>query len=239
VRAPRKAAVAAVLALLALPLLPASQASAATYRVTMKGYAFSPASLTVPAGSTVTWTNQDTAPHDVKTTSGPASIHSPMLDKGQSWSFTFTAAGSYGYYCTVHPDMTAGITVSAPAPTHHHTEDPGTSGSGSSHTTPEHHAPTPSRPAMSRMPSATARPSTAPASPAATSPEAAAPQPSQPPAGAPQPAQQPQTVTTASTARPLDPLLLLAGLVAGVAVMCLLLVGSRAAAAAARDEEDA
>ncbi|MCD7441687.1 cupredoxin domain-containing protein [Streptomyces lincolnensis] len=237
-RAPRKAAVAAVLALLALPLLPASQASAATYRVTMKGYAFSPASLTVPAGSTVTWTNQDTAPHDVKTTSGPASIHSPMLDKGQSWSFTFTAAGSYGYYCTVHPDMTAGITVSAPAPTHHHTEDPGTSGSGSSHTTPEHHAPTPSRPAMSRMPSPT-RPSTAQASPTATSPGAAAPQPSQPPAGSPQPAQQPQTVTTASTARPLDPLLLLAGLVAGVAVMCLLLVGSRAAAAAARDEEDA
>ncbi|MGW2386636.1 cupredoxin domain-containing protein [Streptomyces sp. NPDC001658] len=237
-RAPRKAAVAAVLALLALPLLPASQASAATYRVTMKGYAFSPASLTVPAGSTVTWTNQDTAPHDVKTTSGPASIHSPMLDKGQSWSFTFTAAGSYGYYCTVHPDMTAGITVSAPAPTHHHTEDPGTSGSGSSHTTPEHHAPTPSRPAMGRMPSPT-RPSTAQASPTATSPGAAAPQPSQPPAGSPQPAQQPQTVTTASTARPLDPLLLLAGLVAGVAVMCLLLVGSRAAAATARDEEDA
>ncbi|EPJ37324.1 hypothetical protein STAFG_5617 [Streptomyces afghaniensis 772] len=98
----------AVLTLLALPLLPAGQASAASYSVTMKGYAFSPASLSVPAGSTVTWTNQDTAPHDVKTTSGPVPIHSPMLDKGQSWSLTFTTAGSYGYVCTVHPNMTPG-----------------------------------------------------------------------------------------------------------------------------------
>ncbi|ANS65687.1 hypothetical protein SLINC_3463 [Streptomyces lincolnensis] len=231
-RAARGAALSAVLALLALPLLSAGQASAATYRVTMKGYAFSPASLTVPAGSTVTWTNQDTAPHDVKTTSGPASIHSPMLDKGQSWSFTFTAGGSYGYYCTVHPDMTAGITVRAAAPTQHHTEAPAGSGSsGSSHTTmPEHHTTAPSRPPMSRMPS----PTSPPASP--TAPQAAAPQPSQPPSGSPQPAQPPQTVTTASASRPLDPLLVLAGLVAGVAVMCLLLVGSRAATA--RNAED-
>jgi amicyanin len=234
VRAARGAALSAVLALLALPLLSAGQASAATYRVTMKGYAFSPASLTVPAGSTVTWTNQDTAPHDVKTTSGPASIHSPMLDKGQSWSFTFTGAGSYGYYCTVHPDMTAGITVrAAAAPTHHHTADSGSAASGSSgssHSMPEHHTTAPSRPpTMSRMPSPTGPP-------ASPTPGAAAPQPSQPP-GSPQPAQLPQPVTpTASTSRPLDPLLLLAGIVAGVAVMCLLLVGSRAAAA--RNAED-
>ena len=108
---------AAALALLTVWLLPADRASAASYSVAMKGYAFSPASLSVPAGSTVTWTNYDTAPHDVKTTSGPLSIHSPMLDKGESWSFTFATAGSYGYVCTVHPDMTAGITVrAAPAP---------------------------------------------------------------------------------------------------------------------------
>ncbi|MFD5404598.1 cupredoxin domain-containing protein [Streptomyces griseorubiginosus] len=207
---------AAALALLTVWLLPAGRASAASYSVAMKGYAFSPASLSVPAGSTVTWTNYDTAPHDVKTTSGPLSIHSPMLDKGESWSFTFATAGSYGYVCTVHPDMTAGITVRAAAPApapatrsaapaeHVHTAEPRT----------------PSRPARSApamtMPSPTPTP---------TATEAAVPQAAQPPA----------TTTTASTVRPLDPLLLLAGLVAGVAVLCLLLVGSRTARA--REEE--
>ncbi|WP_020120776.1 cupredoxin family copper-binding protein [Streptomyces canus] len=206
---------AAALALLAMWLLPSGQASAAGYSVAMKGYAFSPASLSVPAGSTVTWTNYDTAPHDVKTTSGPLSIHSPMLNKGQSWSFTFATAGSYGYVCTVHPDMTAGITVrAAPAPAPARTS---AAPREHTHTTP---ARTPSRtahsaPAMT-MPSA---------SPSPTASEAAVPQTA--PQAAPQATQQPVTQTAASTGRPLDPLLLLAGLVAGVAVLCLLLVGSR------------
>jgi amicyanin len=218
-RLPRAAA---ALALLTVWLLPSGQASAAGYSVAMKGYAFSPASLSVPAGSTVTWTNHDTAPHDVKTTSGPLSIHSPMLNKGQSWSFTFTTAGSYGYVCTVHPDMTAGITVRAAAPApappqHVHTSAP-----------PRREAParTPSHagrstPSMTMtMPSP---PSSSPPSPTAS--EAVVPQ------TAPRAPQPPAIGTTASTARPLDPLLLLAGLVAGVAVLCLLLVGSRASRA--------
>ncbi|UUU33417.1 cupredoxin family copper-binding protein [Streptomyces sp. CA-210063] len=204
------------------------RASAASYRVTMKGYAYAPGTLTVDVGSTVTWTNQDTAPHDVKTTSGPASIHSPMLDKGQSWSFTFTVAGTYGYYCTVHPDMTARIVVRAPAPAtsaaptaHDHS---GTSGG--------HQETVPSR-------AATTAPRTGDRTPARTTPSSAPPPTtalaSTPPAVAVDPvpattAPQTQT-TTASAARPLDPLLVLAGLVAGVAVLCLLLVGSRAAAA--------
>ncbi|MFF4036175.1 cupredoxin family copper-binding protein [Streptomyces sviceus] len=208
---------AAALALLAVWLLPSGQASAASYSVAMKGYAFSPASLSVPAGSTVTWTNYDTAPHDVKTTSGPLSIHSPMLNKGQSWSFTFATAGSYGYVCTVHPDMTAGITVrAAPAPA---PAPARTSAAPKEHT---HTAParTPSRTAHSApammMPSA---------SPSPTASEAAVPQTAQ--QTAPQVTQQSVTQTAASTGRPLDPLLVLAGLVAGVAVLCLLLVGSR------------
>ncbi|MFI6855765.1 cupredoxin family copper-binding protein [Streptomyces sp. NPDC050416] len=226
----------AVLTLLALPLLPAGQASAASYSVTMKGYAFSPASLSVPAGSTVTWTNQDTAPHDVKTTSGPVQIHSPMLDKGQSWSFTFTTAGSYGYVCTVHPNMTAGITVRAAAPAttaaptahEHHT------GSSSKHraTAPSRTTPGGGTPTM-RMPSSS--PSSA------TSPAAAGQSPPASPSTAAQAAQQPQTQTAASSTRPLDPLLVLTGIVAGVAVLCLLLVGSRASAPQAsrapREEE--
>ena len=75
-------------------VLPATAAEAAgTHQVVMSGYAFAPRSLTVAAGDTVTWTNRDQAPHDVKTTSGPASVHSPMLSKGGSWSHTFTIRG--------------------------------------------------------------------------------------------------------------------------------------------------
>ncbi|MET7732729.1 cupredoxin family copper-binding protein [Streptomyces sp. NPDC005402] len=208
---------AAVLALLTAWLLPSGQASAASYSVAMKGYAFSPASLSVPAGSTVTWTNYDTAPHDVKTTSGPLSIHSPMLNKGQSWSFTFTTAGTYGYVCTVHPDMTAGITVrAAPAPA------PAPAPAKTSAAPGEH-----AHPAPARTPSRTARsmPAMTMPSPSPTpaAPEAAVPRTTTLPA----PAQPPAAQATVTTARPLDPLLVLVGLVAGVAVLCLLLVGSR------------
>jgi plastocyanin len=220
---------AAVLALLVVGMLPyGHEASAATFQVAMKGYAFAPASLSVPAGSTVTWTNYDTAPHDVKTTSGPLAIHSPMLNKGESWSFTFTTAGSYGYVCTVHPDMTAGITVRAaapaPAPTQHEHTQPSTS--------QEQHSTMPGM-TTGRRPAATR----AGSSPSPTASQAAVPQ-TAPSPQASQAAQPAATQTAASTARPLDPLLVLAGLVAGVAVLCLLLVGSRAAATAPRGGEE-
>ena len=226
-RAARRAVPGAVLAVAVLLgllfVVPGGRASAATtYRVTMSGYAYRPAALTIPAGATVTWTNEDTAPHDVKTTSAPAAFHSPMLNKGSSWSFTFTTPGTYAYYCTVHPNMTARIVVeaaapetSAPAPTHDH------SSSG-------HRATVPSRTTAVRSPTSSPVRSTPPTSaPAAARPASPSPTP------APTPAPQPQAAT--STLRPLDPLLLLTGLVAGVAVLCLLLVASRASRA--REEE--
>jgi plastocyanin len=210
-----------------LLVLPAGRASAATYRVAMSGYAFSPATLAVTAGSTVTWTNQDTAPHDAKTTSAPAAFHSPMLNKGGSWSFTFTTPGTYAYYCTVHPNMTARIVVRpaapatsapAPAPTHDHSD----TGSSTGRQPSSHHETPPSRTAATRPPSTPS-----------TSAPAAARQVS--PSPTPTPTAMPQTQVTASTSRPLDPLLVLTGMVAGVAVLCLLLVGSRASRA--REEE--
>ena len=85
--------------------------------VSISGYAYSPAALTVNVGDTVTWTNQDTAPHNVVVTSGPEKFTSPTLQKGQSYTFTFTKAGSYQYYCSVHPDMKASITVAGGATT--------------------------------------------------------------------------------------------------------------------------
>ena len=81
--------------------------------VTISHYAFAPASLTVTAGTTVTWTNLDSVGHDVTVTRGPALFHSPMLSQGQSWSYTFSAAGPYSYICSVHPDMRATVTVAA------------------------------------------------------------------------------------------------------------------------------
>lgn len=101
----------------AVVFLPVPAAHAAGHQVLMSDYKFGPRTLTIPVGDSVTWVNQDTAPHDVKTTSGPASVHSPMLDKGGTWSHTFTKAGSYGYVCTVHPGMTGGIVVKAAATT--------------------------------------------------------------------------------------------------------------------------
>ncbi|MGW2717184.1 plastocyanin/azurin family copper-binding protein [Streptomyces sp. NPDC001492] len=208
-------------AALVLPA-PAVQA-AAGHQVLMSGYAFSPRALTITAGDTVTWTNQDQAPHDVETTSGPASVHSPMLNKGGSWSHTFTTPGTYGYLCTVHPGMTARLVVepaAAPAPTVH-----------------QHQHPTAAAPATR---SAGAMPSSLHQGHSA---EAAAPGGARTPSPSPTAATsapavaQPAVDDTASATRPLSPLLLLTGVVAGVAVLCLLLVGSRSAAAASRNEE--
>ncbi|MER6419734.1 plastocyanin/azurin family copper-binding protein [Streptomyces sp. NPDC001137] len=207
-------------AALVLPA-PAVQA-AAGHQVLMSGYAFSPRTLTITAGDTVTWTNQDQAPHDVETTSGPASVHSPMLNKGGSWSHTFTTPGTYGYLCTVHPGMTARLVVepaAAPAPTVH-----------------QHQHPTAAAPATR---SAGAMPSSMHKGHSA---EAAAPGSARTPSPSPTAATsapavaQPAVDEAASASRPLSPLLLLTGVVAGVAVLCLLLVGSRSAAAASRNE---
>lgn len=101
----------------------AAPASAANHHITISAYAYHPGALTIAAGDTVTWTNLDSVAHDVTVTRGPALFHSPMLSQGQSWSYTFTAAGPYNYICSVHPDMAATLTVTpaaavAQAPTH-------------------------------------------------------------------------------------------------------------------------
>ncbi|NUP39907.1 MAG: cupredoxin family copper-binding protein [Streptomyces sp.] len=201
---------------------PAVQA-AAGHQVLMSGYAFSPRTLTITAGDTVTWTNQDQAPHDVETTSGPASVHSPMLSKGGSWSHTFTTPGTYGYLCTVHPGMTAQLVVqpaAAPAPTvqqhqHQTAAAPATRPAGAMPSSMHMgHSAEAAAPAAAKTPS--------PSPTASASAPAAA---------------QPAVDNAASAIRPLSPLLLLTGVVAGVAVLCLLLVGSRSAAAASRNEE--
>ena len=83
--------------------------------VAIQNYAFSPSSLSISQGTTVTWTNHDVAPHTVTVASGPVKFSSPTLQQGQSFSYTFTTPGTYAYYCAVHPDMKASVTVVAKA----------------------------------------------------------------------------------------------------------------------------
>jgi plastocyanin len=94
--------------------------AAKTHEVMMMNMAFSPASLEVNVGDTVTWTNHDEAPHNVIVTNGPEKISSPTLEKGEKYSHTFTKAGKNDYYCSIHPNMKASVTVvggSEPSPT--------------------------------------------------------------------------------------------------------------------------
>jgi LPXTG-motif cell wall-anchored protein len=90
---------------------------AASRGVTIQNFAFSPASISVSVGDTVTWTNRDDAPHNAVGTG----VKTPTLDKGQSGSATFSKAGSFSYICTIHPSMKGTVEVAAA----------GASGSGS------------------------------------------------------------------------------------------------------------
>lgn len=69
--------------------------------------------LVVEVGETVRWTNHDSVPHTVTTTKGPKKFDSGTLEQGDSWSYTFSTAGTYEYYCAVHPDMVASVKVVA------------------------------------------------------------------------------------------------------------------------------
>ncbi|WP_370246699.1 plastocyanin/azurin family copper-binding protein [Nocardioides sp.] len=95
----------------AAPAAPVASAKAAPVVVRIKNYAYDKANLTVKVGQTVTWINEDSAPHTVTVTSGPESFDSGTMAQGDEFSFTFTQAGVYEYYCAVHPDMVAKVTV--------------------------------------------------------------------------------------------------------------------------------
>ena len=86
---------------------------AATHVVSITDGAFSPATLTIAAGDTVTWRNDDDRPHTV--TAGDGSFDSGNLDPGQTFTMTFASARSVGYVCAYHDDMTATLTVGAAA----------------------------------------------------------------------------------------------------------------------------
>ncbi|MFD0632144.1 cupredoxin family copper-binding protein [Catenulispora yoronensis] len=75
------------------------------------GFAFAPAALTVKVGTTVTWTNKDSDAHTVTSQGSGGPLQSKALADGESFSYTFTTPGTYAYLCTIHPFMTATVTV--------------------------------------------------------------------------------------------------------------------------------
>ena len=77
--------------------------------ITVQNFAFSPASVSVPAGTTVIWTNRDAAPHQIASDTG-AFMGNP-IGRGSSYSFTFTTPGTFPYHCSIHPSMKGTITV--------------------------------------------------------------------------------------------------------------------------------
>ena len=79
-------------------------------QVGIMNYKFDPETLTVPAGTTVTWVNHDEVPHTVAS-SDKRFTSSGALDTGDKYSYTFTTPGTYTYFCTLHPFMTAKVVV--------------------------------------------------------------------------------------------------------------------------------
>ena len=88
---------------------PTSAPAGTAAEVKISNFAFDPSSLTVKVGTTVSWTNQDSAPHTI--TSDAGDWDSGQLSKGQSFSYTFDQAGTFAYHCSVHPSMTGTIVV--------------------------------------------------------------------------------------------------------------------------------
>lgn len=84
-------------------------AAVAGTAVNITNFAFSPATLTIPVGGTVTWTNHDEEPHTVIANDG--SFRSPGLDTNGSYSYTFPTAGSFDYICSIHPFMHGTVVV--------------------------------------------------------------------------------------------------------------------------------
>ena len=79
------------------------------FRVKIDNFSFTPPTLTVPAGTKVTWVNADDIPHTV--VADDKTFKSKVLDTDEAFTYTFDKPGTYSYFCSVHPKMTAKIVV--------------------------------------------------------------------------------------------------------------------------------
>lgn len=105
----------AALLLASLAMAGAPEISASTpadtpqVEVKVDNFSFTPATITVPAGTTVRWTNRDDIPHNV--VANDNSFKSKVMDTDETFSYTFTKAGTYDYFCSIHPKMTGKVVV--------------------------------------------------------------------------------------------------------------------------------
>jgi plastocyanin len=109
VTAPAMAALALVIAGAAGFIANAQPAQTSSAEVKIDNFSFGPAQLTVPVGTTVTWTNRDDIPHTV--VSDDKRFKSKALDTDEKFSYTFAKPGTYPYFCSLHPKMTGKIVV--------------------------------------------------------------------------------------------------------------------------------
>jgi plastocyanin len=79
--------------------------------IKIDNFSFGPMELTVPVGTTVTWINRDDIPHTVISTDDSTTFKSKVLDTDEKFSFTFSKAGTYPYFCSIHPKMTGKLIV--------------------------------------------------------------------------------------------------------------------------------
>lgn len=206
--------------------------SAQSTTVPIRDFVFMPPDLMVNTGDTVNWVNEDQAPHNVTTQSAPAQFASDTLKKGQSFSYTFAAPGTYSYVCTIHPDMTATVTAmdhaaaaAAPPPEEAAPPADDSAAAGASESVPDESVSGES-PSGESAPAEAAPDGSQPGAPAA--PGGAAPAPGAAPVLT-GPASTPGTTQAVGAAqgKQLNPMLIVAAIALGVAVLCLLLVTSR------------
>jgi plastocyanin len=86
-----------------------NSASASKAEVTIDNFTFQAPTITVPVGTEVTWINRDDMPHTIA--SDDKTLKSKALDTDERFSFTFAAAGTYHYFCPIHPKMTGEVIV--------------------------------------------------------------------------------------------------------------------------------
>ncbi|MDD5181788.1 MAG: DUF333 domain-containing protein [Candidatus Nanoarchaeia archaeon] len=84
-------------------------ANSSMFDVSIKDFAFNPGTATIRTGNTVVWTNDDSAPH--KIIADDNSFESVSLSSGDSFSYTFSEAGTYSYHCSIHPSMKGTVEV--------------------------------------------------------------------------------------------------------------------------------
>jgi plastocyanin len=85
--------------------------SAGSTSISIDNFTFTPAQITVAAGTRVTWVNNDDIPHVVVDAKDPRAMKSPPLDTGNRFAFTYANPGTYAYFCALHPHMQGTVVV--------------------------------------------------------------------------------------------------------------------------------